>query len=143
MLIKTSKIQIAFLIIFLIVLNVFIFYTGLYLGEIIKSMELEAKSLLPSEAKQKIRLPFPNYSGFSNLSSIGKKEIKSLKNKFYIQIGAFKDINNAKKKAKKMEEKGYKTEIKEGRLNLLFIIGEGDEKEEKELKEKLKKEGIN
>ncbi|MCX7990412.1 MAG: SPOR domain-containing protein [Proteobacteria bacterium] len=142
MFIKISRTSFIIIIIFSIILNIMVFYLGLHLGELYKSMELEAKSLLPSDAKSRVKIQFSNYSAFKNISSIPEKVKLPEKNKIHIQVGAFKDISNAKKTSKKIEEMGFKTEIKEGRLNLLFVVSEGDEKKEKELRERLKKEGI-
>lgn len=139
MLIKLNKWQIFLSLILLIFVNLSFFYLGFYMGETLKSIEIESKSLLPAFAKQRITLPFPQYSSFTNISTSAKENNKR---KIVIQIGAYKDINNAKRIGKKLEAKGYKTEIKTGKLNILFLISEGDEKEEIKIKEELKKEGI-
>ncbi len=140
--ININKAQLFIFIICIIITNLVAFYTGMHLGEFFKIMEIESRSLLPPSANLKISIPFPNLSSFKNLSSVSEKETLSKKNKFYIQVGAFKDINNAKKMAEKLEKNGFSTEIKAGKLNFLLVVGEGDEKEEKKVVDRLKKEGI-
>lgn len=135
------KVEFALFIVILIVINLIFFYSGLELGGYFKEREIEGRALLPESAKTKVSVAFPIYSGFNNLSSI-KGDVDSKENVFFVQVGAYKDLANAKKEGRKLEEKGFKSEIKEGKLNLLFVVGKGGEKEKEELKERLKKAGI-
>jgi len=112
----------------------------------------ESIRLLPANAKDRVSILFPIYSGFKNISptiseakSATEKTEVSLPEKktIIIQVGAYKDILNAKKDAKKLEEKGFKWQIKQGKLNTLYLISEGNDKDKEELKKILKKEGFN
>ncbi len=152
--IKKSELVLFILLLISIVTGAF--YLGIQAGTYFTHMESESKNLLPPESKDKITIVFPNYSGFKNISSASnppsnlltipadkKPEQRSEKNTFLIQVGAYKDIMNAKKDAKRLEEKGFRWQIKQGKLNILYVISEGSEETKEELKKRLKKEGFN